>query len=109
MQARRGRNRRRSRSPGCATTGHFLAHLIRPTTSYQPGIAALKAASTRIVVGAGIASTGQLANHAAAALAERPGTPPVQFPVTTAVFAALPAVRRLLNQELTRTIRVGRS
>ena len=54
-----------------ATTGHFLAHLIRPTTSYQPDIEALQAASTRIVVAAGATFEGQLAHRTAVALADR--------------------------------------
>ena len=37
-----------------AATGHFLAHLIRPTTRYRPDIEALRAASTRIVVAGGV-------------------------------------------------------
>jgi pimeloyl-ACP methyl ester carboxylesterase len=73
-----------------ATTGHFLAHLIRPTTSYRPDIRALQAASTRIVVGAGTTSRGQLANRTAVALAGQLGTPVVEFPGDHGGFAALP-------------------
>ena len=51
-----------------ATTEHFLAHLIRPTTRYQPDIEALRAASTRIVVAGGATSKGQLANRTAVVL-----------------------------------------
>jgi pimeloyl-ACP methyl ester carboxylesterase len=49
-------------------------------THYQPDFDALRAASTRIVIGAGAESEGQLANRAAVAIAERLGTPPVIFP-----------------------------
>lgn len=85
-----------------ATTGHFLARLIRPTTSYRPGIQALQAASTRIVAGAGTTSTGQLANRAVMALAGRLGTPPVQFPGDHGGFAALPEQSgRVLDQVTT--------
>jgi len=51
-----------------ATTEHFLAHLIRPTTRYQPDIEALRAASTCIVVAGGATSKGQLANRTAVVL-----------------------------------------
>ena len=57
-----------------ASTDHFLAHLIRPTTRYRPDIAALRAAPARIVVAAGATSAGQLANRSAVALASRLGT-----------------------------------
>lgn len=73
-----------------ATTGHFLAHLLRPTTDFQPDIAALCAASTRIVVGAGAASTGQLANRTAVALAAELGTPVIEFPGDHGGFLAHP-------------------
>jgi pimeloyl-ACP methyl ester carboxylesterase len=49
-------------------------------THYQPDFDALRAASTRIVVAQGAESTGELANRAAAAVAERLGTSPVIFP-----------------------------
>ena len=73
-----------------ATTGHFLGHLIRPTTSYRPDIAALQAAPARIVVGAGAASKGQVANRAAVALAGQLGTPVAGFPGDHGGFLALP-------------------
>jgi pimeloyl-ACP methyl ester carboxylesterase len=73
-----------------ATTGHFLAHLIRPTTDYQPDIAALLAAQARVVVGAGTTSMGQLANRTAVALAAKLGTPVVEFPGDHGGFAAVP-------------------
>jgi pimeloyl-ACP methyl ester carboxylesterase len=63
-----------------ATTGHFLAHLLRPTTHFQPDIAALRAAPARIVVAAGATSKGQLANRAAVALAGELAAPVVEFP-----------------------------
>lgn len=85
-----------------ATTGHFLAHLIRPTTSYRPDIEALRAAPARIVVAAGTTSKGQLANRTAVALAGQLGTPVVEFPGDHGGFAALPErFGRLLDQVLT--------
>ena len=87
-----------------ASTGHFLAHLIRPTTSYQPDIQALQAASTRILVGAGTTSRGQLAHRTAVALATELGTPVVEFPGDHGGFLALPEqFGRELDQVLTRT------
>jgi len=73
-----------------ASTGHFLAHLLRPTTDYQPDVEALRAAAPRIVVGAGATSAGQLANRTAVALAAGLGTPVVEFPGDHGGFAALP-------------------
>jgi len=87
-----------------ASTGHFLAHLIRPTTSYRPDIRALQAASTRIVVGAGATSRGQLAHRTAVALATQLGTPVVEFPSDHGGFAVFPQeFGRELDQVLTRT------
>ena len=87
-----------------ASTGHFLAHLIRPTTSYRPDIQALREASARIVVGAGTTSRGQLANRTAVALATQLGTPVVEFPGDHGGFATLPEqFGRELDQVLTRT------
>jgi pimeloyl-ACP methyl ester carboxylesterase len=88
-----------------ATTDVFLAHLIRPTTRYRPDIAALRAASTRIVVAAGATSQGQLANRSAVALADRLGTPVVEFPGDHGGFMAMPEqCGRVLDQVLTQTI-----
>ncbi|HEY6294154.1 MAG TPA: hypothetical protein VIX15_00685 [Streptosporangiaceae bacterium] len=85
-----------------AATEVFLAHLIRPTARYRPDIEALQAASTRIVVAAGATSTGQLANRSAAALAERLGTPVIEFPGDHGGFMAWPEpFGRVLDQVLT--------
>jgi pimeloyl-ACP methyl ester carboxylesterase len=73
-----------------ASTDHFLAHLVRPTTRYRPDIAALRAAPTRIVVAAGATSTGQLANRSAVALASQLGTPVAEFPGDHGGFLAAP-------------------
>jgi pimeloyl-ACP methyl ester carboxylesterase len=50
------------------------------STSYEHDFGALAAASTRIVVGAGAESEGEMAHRAALAVAERLGTEPVIFP-----------------------------
>jgi pimeloyl-ACP methyl ester carboxylesterase len=87
-----------------ATTEVFLAHLIRPTTHYRPDIEALRAAPAPIVVAAGATSKGQLANRSAVALANRLGTPVVEFPGDHGGFLAHPQqFGRLLDQVLTQT------
>jgi len=85
-----------------ATTDVFLAHLIRPTTRYQPDIETLRAAPARIVVAAGATSKGQLAHRSALALADRLGTPAVEFPGDHGGFIAQPEqFGHLLDQVLT--------
>ena len=87
-----------------ATTEVFLAHLIRPTTRYQPDIEALRTVPTRIVVAAGATSKGQLANRSALALADRLGTSVVEFPGDHGGFMALSEqFVRVLHQVLTQT------
>jgi pimeloyl-ACP methyl ester carboxylesterase len=49
-------------------------------THYEPDFDALHSASTRIVIGAGAESDGELAHRGAEAVAERLGTTPVIFP-----------------------------
>jgi pimeloyl-ACP methyl ester carboxylesterase len=49
-------------------------------THYQPDFDALRAASTRIVLGAGADSEGEMAHRGAVAVAERLGTTPATFP-----------------------------
>jgi pimeloyl-ACP methyl ester carboxylesterase len=58
----------------------LLGQTIISVTSYQPDFDALRAASTRIVVAAGIESEGEMANRGAYAVAERLGTDVVVFP-----------------------------
>jgi pimeloyl-ACP methyl ester carboxylesterase len=88
----------------------FFPHWLRPCTSYQPDIAALRAAPTRIVVAAGAESTGQRANRAARALAGQLGTRMVEFPGGHAGFLAHPEpFSFLLDQVLTQTGLTGRA
>jgi hypothetical protein len=68
----------------------FLAHLLAPTIEHIPDVAALQAATTRIVVGVGEASQGQMPDRAALALAERLVTSPVTFPGDHQGFATYP-------------------
>lgn len=55
-------------------------------THYDPDVEALRAASTRIVVGVGAESEGEMAHRAGLAVAERLGTKPVTFPSHHAGF-----------------------
>ncbi|TDD45968.1 alpha/beta hydrolase [Nonomuraea terrae] len=59
---------------------------IMTCTHYEPDFAALRAASTRVVVGVGAESEGELAHRAGVAVAERLGTKPVVFPSHHAGF-----------------------
>jgi pimeloyl-ACP methyl ester carboxylesterase len=61
-------------------TDPLLFQNIITSTHYEPDIEALRAASTRIVIGAGIESEGQLANRGGLAIAERLGVEAVRFP-----------------------------
>ena len=61
-------------------TDVMLAQNIIGTTHYEPDFNALNAASTRIVIGAGAESEGEMANRGAYAVAERLGTEVVVFP-----------------------------
>ncbi len=59
---------------------------ILACTHYQFDFDALRAASTRIVIGVGVGSEGTLAARAAVAVTERLGTKPVTFPSGHAGF-----------------------
>ena len=61
-------------------TDPLLFQNVISCTHFEPDIAALRAASTRIVLAAGVESEGQLANRGAHAVAERLGVEPVAFP-----------------------------
>ena len=85
-----------------ATTEVFLAHLLRPTTHYRPDVEALRTTPARIVVAAGTTSKGQLAHRCAVTLADRLGTPVVEFPGDHGGFVALPEqCGQVLHQVLT--------
>jgi pimeloyl-ACP methyl ester carboxylesterase len=58
----------------------FLAHYMLPITEFMPDLDALRALGSRLVVGIGEDTGGQLANETALALANRLGAPPVTFP-----------------------------
>ncbi len=63
-----------------ADSARFFAHELRGTTRYVPDIAALTAGPARVVVGIGAESGRLLTYRTSAALAERLGTEPVEFP-----------------------------
>jgi pimeloyl-ACP methyl ester carboxylesterase len=58
----------------------LFARYLLPITSYGPDVAALHAGPSRVVVGVGEASAGELAHDTALALAGRLGTEVVTFP-----------------------------
>jgi pimeloyl-ACP methyl ester carboxylesterase len=61
-------------------TDPLLFQNIVSCTHYEPDFEALRAASTRIVLAAGVESEGQMASRGAYAVAERLGTTVVPFP-----------------------------
>lgn len=61
-------------------TDPLLGQNMPSCPHFEPDFDALRAASTRIVPGAGVESDGQMACRAAFAVAERLGTTPVRFP-----------------------------
>jgi clorobiocin/coumermycin A biosynthesis protein CloN7/CouN7 len=77
---------------------------VLPTTQYQPDLEALRATPARIVVAVGATSKGQLAHRSAVALAERLGTPVVEFPGDHGGFVTLPEqCAQVLDQVLTQS------
>lgn len=65
--------------------------MLRATTRWQPDLAALRSASTRIVIGIGEDSTGQLCDRTSRALAARLGLEPSVFPGDHIGFTEDPA------------------
>jgi pimeloyl-ACP methyl ester carboxylesterase len=69
------------RDPQAVADEHFqYAHMLIPTTRWQPDLAALRASSTRVVVGIGEESAGQLCDRTSRALAAGLGLAPTMFP-----------------------------
>jgi pimeloyl-ACP methyl ester carboxylesterase len=58
----------------------LLGQNLIATTHYQPDVEKLRAASTRIVIAAGVESDGEMASRAAVAVAQHLGTTVVTFP-----------------------------
>jgi pimeloyl-ACP methyl ester carboxylesterase len=69
---------------------HFFLHELRDTTRFRPDLAALRTAPTRIVVGLGQDSAGELCDRTSRALAAALGTAPVMFPGGHIGFAENP-------------------
>jgi pimeloyl-ACP methyl ester carboxylesterase len=71
----------RDREPQEAADEHYqYAHMMRPTTRWRPDLAALRSVSTRVVVGIGEQSGGQLCDRTSTALAAALGIEPTMFP-----------------------------
>jgi pimeloyl-ACP methyl ester carboxylesterase len=70
---------------------HFFLHELRPTTRFRPDVDALRAGPTRIVVGIGEASAGQLCDRTSRALATQLGVEPTVFPGGHIGFVEVPA------------------
>lgn len=84
-----------------AANSVFFGHLLRQTTRFRPDMAALHAAPTRIVIGVGETSAGQLAHRTGVAFAEAFGVKPVEFPGDHGGFLALSEpFSRVLKQAL---------
>ncbi|MFJ2028503.1 alpha/beta fold hydrolase [Streptosporangium sp. NPDC087985] len=58
----------------------FFLHTLRPTTQWVPNLDALRTGSTRLVIGIGEQSAGQLCDRTSKALAASLGIEPVLFP-----------------------------
>ena len=79
----------------------FYANQLRQTAAFRPDLAALIASSTRIVIGVGATSGGQLAHRTGLALAEQLGLTAVRFPGDHAGFiGAAPEFADQLRQVL---------
>jgi pimeloyl-ACP methyl ester carboxylesterase len=71
----------RDREPQEAADEHYqYAHMMRPTTRWRPDLAALRSVSTRVLVGIGEQSGGQLCDRTSTALAAALCIEPTMFP-----------------------------
>jgi pimeloyl-ACP methyl ester carboxylesterase len=70
---------------------YFLGHMLMGMSGYLPDLDALRATPTRLVVGVGTDSEGEVAYQTAAALAERLDLGTVTFPGDHGGFASQPA------------------
>ena len=73
-----------------ADTTYQNTHMLRPTTHFVPDIAALRSAGSRVVVGIGEGSAGQVCDRTSRALATALGIEPAMFPGGHAGFAEDP-------------------
>jgi pimeloyl-ACP methyl ester carboxylesterase len=63
-----------------ADDDYQYAHMLRPTTGWVPEVATLRSVATRVVVGIGEESGGQLCERTSTALADALGIEPTRFP-----------------------------
>jgi pimeloyl-ACP methyl ester carboxylesterase len=63
-----------------ADEDYFFRHEMRPSIEFRPDLGALRAGRTRIIVGIGEESTGQVCDRTSTALATALGIEPVTFP-----------------------------
>ena len=70
---------------------HFFLHELRATTRWQPDLDVLRAVPTRVVVGLGELSAGELCDRTSRALAAALGTEPTMFPGSHIGFLEDPA------------------
>jgi clorobiocin/coumermycin A biosynthesis protein CloN7/CouN7 len=73
-----------------ATSERFFEHALLPIALYQPDLPALRSAPTRVIIAGGTASQGQFPQRTALALAERLGSPLLDFPGGHVGFATDP-------------------
>jgi pimeloyl-ACP methyl ester carboxylesterase len=73
-----------------ATSERFFGHGLLPIALYQPDLPALQATPARVRVAGGTTSKGEFPRRTAVALAERLGTPLIDFPGGHAGFASEP-------------------
>jgi clorobiocin biosynthesis protein CloN7 len=71
-----------------ASSERFFGHGLLPIALYQPDFSALQAAPARLMVAGGTASKGEFPQRTAVALAERLGTPLIDFPGGHAGFVS---------------------
>jgi pimeloyl-ACP methyl ester carboxylesterase len=81
-----------ARDPQTAADERFqFEHMLRPTVRWRPDIALLGSAPTRVLVGIGETSTGELCDRTSQALAAALGSKPTMFPGGHIGFAEDPA------------------
>ena len=79
---------------------HFFLHELQATTHWQPDLDRLRSVPTRVVVGIGETSRGELCDRTSRALAEALGTEPTMFPGSHIGFLEDPAAFALRLREV---------
>jgi pimeloyl-ACP methyl ester carboxylesterase len=81
----------------------FLGQMLLPMGDYRLDVEALRSGASRVVIGGGAASKGQLAERCAAAVADALGEPLVEFPGDHAgCMTHAPEFAEVLRRELSR-------